>query len=126
MKSIACLISLLFMASAYAGRTDDLCTLSKADVHGFRCKVIHYDDGSESTLLLKRYIKDSDTEELKAKARLLIDQIVETHFRERGGSVKMRFVGKDGAWYERSCVRIKNTYKPSCYQAERVKDQDNQ
>lgn len=122
MKAIVFATSLFFMLDAYAGRTDDICTLAKADVHGFQCRVIHYGDGSDSALLLKRYTRDSDPEERKAKARLLIDQVVDSHFRERGGSIKYRFMGKDGAWYERPCVRIKNTYKPSCYDAERVKD----
>ncbi len=122
MKAIVCIVSLFFMLDAHAGRTDDMCTLLNAEVHGLRCRVIHYNDGSESTLLLKRHTRDSDPEERKAKARLLIDQVVESHFRERGGSIKYRFQGKDGAWYERPCIRIKNTYKPSCYDAELVKD----
>jgi len=48
--------------------------------------------------------------------------VIESHFRAGGDLVLIRFTGRDGALYERSCIRIKDTYKPSCYDAERVKE----
>lgn len=73
-------------------------------------------------LLIKKYVRDSDAEEQKARTRLLMGELIETHFREGGGGVRIRFIGKDGAWYERPCNRGKNTFKPYCYDAERVNE----
>ncbi len=121
MKIIACILAILFTANVYAARTDDLCTLAKTETHSFRCKVIHSEE-SESRLLIKKDVRDSDTEERKARARLLMSEVIEMHFSEGGGGVRIRFIGKDGAWYERPCNRIKNTFKPYCYDAERVNE----
>lgn len=120
MKLIAFALTLLIATSAHAGMADDLCTLAKSETHGFRCKVNHGDDSS--TLLIKKDVLESDTEEKKANARVGMASVIESHFRAGGDLVLIRFVGRDGALYERSCLKIKDTYKPSCYDAERVKE----
>lgn len=122
MKLLLCLLAAVASPLAIAGNTDDLCTLATIEQHGFRCKVVHYSDGSQADLLVKNYVRPTDSGQRKARARLLINQVVERHFVERGGIVKIRFIGKDGAWYERPCNRGKNTLQPYCYDAERVKE----
>jgi len=122
MKTLFVVLSLVFSISAFGGRTDDFCTLSTIDGHGFRCKVVHYSDGSQASLMVKNYVLTSDSEERKARSRLLIEQIVETHFREGGGSVKIRFRDKKESWYERPCNRVARTFRPYCYDAVPVKD----
>lgn len=122
MKFLLIVMLMAASMSASAGRTDDMCLLAKAETHGLRCKVIHYGDGSASTLLIKRYASATDSEEAKARYRLTQEQIIETHFRNGGGSLKIRFIGKDGAWYEKPCNKGKGTYKPYCYDAVRVDD----
>jgi hypothetical protein len=107
-----------------AGNTEDFCTLATPEGSGFRCKVVHYDEGSPPTLMIKQYTRSSDDEKRKAKARLAMNQLVETHFREGGGGVKIRFVGKNGAWYQQSCTRISRTYKPFCYDPEKTKSEN--
>lgn len=121
MKAIAFALTLLIATSAHAGITEDLCTLAKSETHGFRCKVQNHGDESY-TLLIKKDVLESDTEEKKANARVGMANVIENHFRAGGDLVLIRFVGRDGALYERSCLKIKDTYKPSCYDAERVKE----
>lgn len=120
MKAIAFVLTMLIATSAHAGITEDLCTLAKAETHGFRCKVNHGDDSY--TLLIKKDVRESDTEEKKANARVRMADVIESHFRTGGDLVLIRFIGIDGKLYERSCIKIKNTYKPSCYDAVRIKE----
>ncbi|PJC02433.1 MAG: hypothetical protein CO071_03170, partial [Gallionellales bacterium CG_4_9_14_0_8_um_filter_59_50] len=89
MKTIAFVLTLLFATSAYAGMTEDLCTLAKSETHGFRCKVNH---GADSyTLLIKKDVLESDTEEKKANARVGMANVIESHFRAGGDLVLIRF-----------------------------------
>lgn len=121
-RGIAVLLGAILSAAAAAGNTDDLCSVTTIEQHGLRCKVIHYDDGSYPTLLIKGYVRTSDPEKNQARARLLTRQIIESHFREGGGGVNIRFRGKDGEWWEKPCNKGKGTYRAYCYEAVRVKE----